>query len=57
MPKVANVRLLIIEDEARIAEILRSALSRSGFAVDTVGLCDDARGPRGQPLQYRHPRS
>jgi len=41
--KVANMRLLIIEDEARIAEILRSALSRSGFAVDTVGLCGDAR--------------
>jgi DNA-binding response OmpR family regulator len=40
---VANVRLLIIEDEARIAEILRSALSRSGFAVDAVGLCEDAR--------------
>jgi len=38
-----NVRLLVIEDEGRIAEILRSALSRSGFAVDTVGLCDDAR--------------
>jgi DNA-binding response OmpR family regulator len=38
-----NVRLLVIEDEVRIAEILRSALSRSGFAVDAVGLCDDAR--------------
>jgi len=41
--KVANMRLLIIEDESRIAEILRSALSRSGFAVDAVGLCGDAR--------------
>jgi DNA-binding response OmpR family regulator len=41
--KVANMRLLIIEDEVRIAEILRSALSRSGFAVDAVGLCGDAR--------------
>jgi DNA-binding response OmpR family regulator len=40
---VANVRLLIIEDEARIAEILRSALSRAGFAVDAVRLCGDAR--------------
>jgi len=40
---VANVRLLIIEDEARITEILRSALSRSGFAVDAVRLCGDAR--------------
>jgi DNA-binding response OmpR family regulator len=37
------VRLLVIEDEGRIAEILRSALSRSGFAVDTVGLSADAR--------------
>jgi CheY-like chemotaxis protein len=37
------MRLLIIEDEARIAEILRSALSRSGFAVDAVGLSSDAR--------------
>jgi DNA-binding response OmpR family regulator len=41
--KVANVRLLIIEDETRIADVLRSALSRSGFAVDAVRLCDDAR--------------
>ena len=38
-----NVRLLVVEDEVRIAEILRSALSRSGFAVDAVGLCEDAR--------------
>src|SRR5260370_23688457 len=37
------MRLLIIEDEARIAEILRSALSRRGFAVDAVRLCEDAR--------------
>jgi DNA-binding response OmpR family regulator len=41
--KVANVRLLIIEDETRIADVLRSALSRSGFVVDAVRLCDDAR--------------
>jgi DNA-binding response OmpR family regulator len=34
---------LIIEDEARIAEILHSALARAGFAVDTVGLCADAQ--------------
>jgi DNA-binding response OmpR family regulator len=33
---------LIIEDEARIAEILRSALSRAGFAIDAVGLYSDA---------------
>ncbi len=37
------MRLLIIEDEARIAEILRSALSRAGFAADAVGRCSDAR--------------
>jgi DNA-binding response OmpR family regulator len=34
---------LIIEDEARIAEILHSALARAGFAVDTVGLYGDAQ--------------
>jgi len=33
---------LIIEDEARIAEILRSALARAGFAIDAVGLYGDA---------------
>jgi PleD family two-component response regulator len=43
--QVGNVRLLVVEDEARIAEILRSALSRSGFAVDAVGRCGDARAP------------
>ena len=37
------MQLLVIEDEVRIAEILRSALSRSGFAVDAVGLSSDAR--------------
>jgi DNA-binding response OmpR family regulator len=37
------VRLLIVEDEARIAEILHSTLSRAGFAVDTVGLRGDAQ--------------
>ena len=36
------MRLLIIEDEARIAEILRSALARAGFAIDAVGLYGDA---------------
>jgi len=37
------VRLLVIEDEARIAEILKVALERAGFAVDAVSLCVDAR--------------
>jgi DNA-binding response OmpR family regulator len=37
------MRLLVVEDETRIAEIVRVALQRDGFAVDVVGLCDDAR--------------
>jgi DNA-binding response OmpR family regulator len=36
------VRLLIVEDEARISEILRSALDRAGFTVDSVGLYGEA---------------
>jgi DNA-binding response OmpR family regulator len=37
------MRLLVIEDERRIAEIVKRTLERSGFAVDTVRLCADAR--------------
>jgi len=37
------MRLLIVEDEARIAELVKTALARSGFAVDVVSLCADAR--------------
>jgi len=37
------VRLLVVEDEARIAEILRAALEKAGFAVDAVSTCADAR--------------
>jgi DNA-binding response OmpR family regulator len=37
------VRLLVVEDETRIAEILRLALERAGFVVDAVRLCADAR--------------
>jgi DNA-binding response OmpR family regulator len=37
------VRLLVVEDEARIAEIVRAGLVRDGFAVDVVRLCADAR--------------
>jgi DNA-binding response OmpR family regulator len=37
------VRLLIIEDEPRIAEILKSGLQRAGFAVDVMHRCADAR--------------
>jgi DNA-binding response OmpR family regulator len=37
------VRLLVIEDEPRIAEILKSGLRQAGFIVDVVHLCADAR--------------
>lgn len=37
------MRLLVVEDEARIAEILRLSLARAGFAVDTVRLCSEAK--------------
>ena len=37
------MHLLVIEDEARLAEILRSSLQRDGFVVDAVRLCADAR--------------
>ena len=37
------MRLLVIEDEPRIAEILKSGLRRAGFIVDVVDLCADAR--------------
>jgi len=34
---------LVVEDEARIAEILKGALTKAGFAVDTACSCADAR--------------
>jgi DNA-binding response OmpR family regulator len=37
------VHLLVIEDEVRIGEILRSALQRVSFTVDVVRVCSDAR--------------
>src|SRR3954454_6421863 len=37
------MRLLVVEDKARIAEALRVALSRAGFAVDAVATVADAR--------------
>lgn len=37
------MRLLVIEDEARIVEVLRPALGRAGFTVDAVGTAADAR--------------
>jgi DNA-binding response OmpR family regulator len=37
------MRLLVIEDEPRIAEVLRAPLEQAGFAVDIVRLCAEAR--------------
>ena len=37
------MRLLVVEDETRIAELVKTALARAGFAVDVVSLCTDAR--------------
>jgi DNA-binding response OmpR family regulator len=37
------MRLLVIEDETRIAELVKAGLVRAGFTVDVVGLCGDAR--------------
>jgi DNA-binding response OmpR family regulator len=37
------MRLLVIEDEPRIAEILRPPLEQAGFAVDFVHLCAEGR--------------
>src|SRR6266566_294437 len=40
--KRCDVRLLIVEDEVRIAELLKSGLMRAGFTADTVALCAEA---------------
>jgi DNA-binding response OmpR family regulator len=37
------MRLLIVEDETRIAELVKAGLARAGFTVDVMGLCADAR--------------
>jgi DNA-binding response OmpR family regulator len=37
------MRLLVVEDEARIGELLTGALERAGFAVDTVTTVAEAR--------------
>jgi DNA-binding response OmpR family regulator len=39
----SDMRLLIVEDEARIAELVKAGLARAGFAVDVVRQCSDAR--------------
>ena len=36
------MRLLVIEDEPRISEILRKALAQAGFVADFVQLCAEA---------------
>jgi len=36
------LRVLLIEDESRIVEILTGALARAGFVVDSIGSCADA---------------
>ena len=36
------MRVLVIEDEVRIGEILKSGMERAGFAVDVMSLCADA---------------
>jgi len=37
------MRLLVIEDEARIVEVLQAALGRAGFTVDAVATAGDGR--------------
>jgi len=37
------MRLLVVEDEPRIVEVLRAALGRAGFVVDAVTTVADAR--------------
>jgi DNA-binding response OmpR family regulator len=37
------VRLLVVEDEPRIAELLRTGLGRAGFVADMVATCSDAK--------------
>jgi len=37
------LRLLLIEDEARIVQLLTGVLSRTSFAVDAVRTCAEGR--------------
>ncbi|WP_159731453.1 response regulator transcription factor [Methylosinus sp. Ce-a6] len=37
------MRLLLIEDEPRLVELLAAALGRAGFVIDSVGTCADGR--------------
>lgn len=40
------MRLLVIEDEKRIAELVQAALEKAGFTADTVGTAQDACAAR-----------
>ena len=37
------MRVLLVEDEVELAELVAANLRRSGFAVDHVGLAEEAR--------------
>lgn len=37
------LRILLIEDEPRLVELLVTAITRAGFVVDAVGTCGEAR--------------
>jgi DNA-binding response OmpR family regulator len=37
------LRILLIEDEPRLVELLEAALGRAGFVIDSVGKCADGR--------------
>src|SRR6476620_1726624 len=41
--KSTQMRLLVVEDEPRISELIKAALERAEFAVDTVRIRADAR--------------
>ena len=53
------MRLLVVEDEPRIAELLRTALGRAGFVADTVDLDAFAGDPahKNTPAVAGHTRS
>lgn len=40
--EVGNLRILMVEDDPRLSEVVAEALRRSGWSVDAVGSCADA---------------
>src|SRR5690348_9529132 len=42
-PVEHHMRLLIVEDQSELADLVRSNLAREGFAVDVAGTVDEAR--------------